>query len=104
MARQSYVYRDGKLIPKHLAGPHPLSGRPAGRGAHVIRDEMEPMKSMLDGKLYTSKRRYEAHVRSRGHDIVGNDTHYLTRPGEMPDTSKSIDRVLQKTAQQFWGA
>lgn len=101
MARQSFVFRDGKLVPKHLAGPHPLSGRPVGRGATVITDEMAPMKSMLDGKRYTSKRGYEAHVRSRGHDIVGNDTAYLERPTEAPDTSKSIDRVLRMTAEQL---
>ncbi len=38
----------------------------------IISDNFE-MKSMLDGKIYTSKRAYERSVRAGGCEIVGNE-------------------------------
>lgn len=39
----------------------------------IIRDGMEPIVSMVDGKVHDSKRAYAADVRAAGCEIVGND-------------------------------
>lgn len=39
----------------------------------VIRDDMEPVQSMLDGKMYTSKSALRATYRRAGVDEIGND-------------------------------
>jgi hypothetical protein len=38
MARETYVIRDGKLVPRHLAGPPPSAGRRFGNGPMLMRD------------------------------------------------------------------
>lgn len=39
----------------------------------VITDDVEPFRSMADGKVYTSKSRYYAETKARGYEIVGNE-------------------------------
>lgn len=39
----------------------------------VIRDGMEPIQSMADGRMYDSKRAYEQGVKAAGCVIVGNE-------------------------------
>lgn len=62
----TYVMRDGKLVPKHLAAPlH-------GPKLHIINDSCE-IVSQADGRTYTSKRAYYASLRAQGREIVGNE-------------------------------
>lgn len=73
--RSVYVYdhETGRIIPKAERAARRSSG------PNVISDHVEPFVSMVDGQTYDSKRKYEASVRARGYDIVGNDTAYLMR-------------------------
>jgi hypothetical protein len=36
------------------------------------------VKSMHDGKVYTSRRKYEAEIKAHGYDLVGNDRKTMT--------------------------
>jgi hypothetical protein len=66
MSRTTYVWRDGRLIEKHLAAP-------ISSGPNIISDTMAPIRSMADGKLYDSKSAYYGSVKAAGCEIVGND-------------------------------
>lgn len=54
---------------------------------HLISDHCD-LKSMADGKRYTSKSRYKAELRARGYEIVGNERPALG-PREIPDARLS---------------
>lgn len=91
------------MIPKHLAAPLPLEGNRFGRGPMVISDSMAPIQSMLDGQMYDSKGRYYQHVRSRDHEIVGNDTAALTKEEPLQPVGRGLDAALAKTGEQLFG-
>lgn len=63
---------------------------PAPKGPMVIPDACE-IKSMADGKVYTSKRSYYADIRARGYEIVGNEP--PTKRGYEPNDA-AIDAVV----------
>lgn len=70
MARETYVLRNGELVPKHLAEPlHAASGS----APNIRTDGMDAIRSMADGKLYDSRSGYYASLKARGMEIVGND-------------------------------
>lgn len=69
MARQTFVLRDGVLIERHLAPPlHASDAAP-----NIRADGMDPIRSMVDGKVYDSKSAYYGSVRRAGCEIVGNE-------------------------------
>lgn len=90
MSRETFVWRDGKCVPKHLAAP--LS---APRH-YVIPDSMDAIKSMADGKMYESKSDYYASVKARGFEIVGNEKPTLRRaePNEQR-VNAIVDQVMR---------
>lgn len=59
-----YVLRAGQLVEKRLA---------PRRGAAVISDAMDPIRSMVTGKMHTSKSALRAEYREKGVYEVGND-------------------------------
>jgi hypothetical protein len=66
-------------IPKHE--PVPIrKARSHLPGPMLIRDDMEPVQSMLDGKLYTSKSRLRRTYREAGVTEVGNDVKFDPPP------------------------
>lgn len=73
MARGTFVMRDGKLVPKHLAQPlqtrGPRSGLPR---PYVISDGIE-MRHPVTGEVYTSKAKFREETRARGLTEVGNE-------------------------------
>jgi hypothetical protein len=70
--RQTYVFRDGKAVPKHLA--RPLDSKRSHLSAPMlIRDTMDPIQGQMDGKLYDSKSAYNRAVRDAGCVVVGNE-------------------------------
>lgn len=71
----TYVYRNGKLVEKHLAEPL-VSGNSA---PNVISDTMESTRHMATGKYFTSKAAFRAETKAAGCVEVGNDSS-LTRP------------------------
>jgi hypothetical protein len=77
MPRESYVFRDGKMIPKRIAAQATRAHRARVRSAlpspAVIGDGMREFASPIDGRVFDSKRAWEKHVKANGHEIVGTD-------------------------------
>lgn len=69
MARTTYVLRGGELIDKALAH---VDG-PARSAPNVISDNMDPIRSHADGRMYDSKSAYRTDLRARGYVEVGNE-------------------------------
>jgi len=68
--RDTYVLRNGRLVPKRLAQPLVKANDPK---IHVISDVMDPLKHMGTGRIHTSKAAFRADTRALGCDEVGND-------------------------------
>lgn len=67
----------------------------------VITDEMTPVQSMLDGKLYSSKSALRATYKRAGVTEVGNDpARFKTRSKQQPDR-KQIKTTLEKAEARF---
>ena len=62
-----YIYRQGKIIPKHGPGYVGIN-----RGPYVISDTMDAVEQ-VDGKFYTSKSQFRAVGRSLGLIEVGTE-------------------------------
>lgn len=73
MSRATYVMRNGRLVPKHLAAPR------EGRVNGVITDTMQAMRHPITGKLMDSKSQFRAVTRAHGCVEVGNETQRDTR-------------------------
>jgi len=94
MGRCVYVYRDGKLVQKHLAPPRHRSD-PA---PHVISDVMDALKHMGTGETIDSKSRFRAATRASGCEEVGNDPAILRdRPKVEPrGVEMDVKRALEE--------
>lgn len=92
MSREVYVFRDGELVPKHLAAPLTL----AGRGPNVISDNLDGVWNPVDGKRYDSKSRYYAAVKASGGEIIGNEPMRDTRPQFSPQgVGQDVKRAIE---------
>lgn len=89
MARATYVFRDGKLIPKHKAKPLPLAGSPM-----VISDSLPDTFNPVDGKRYSSKAAYYRAVRAAGCEIMGNEAPRTAPP---PRELGGIEQDIQRS-------
>jgi len=78
MSRESWVYRNGQLVPKAVAAQaayqsiaHLQSALPSPN----IRSDYikQPFRSPINGLIYESKSAWEGHVKASGYAIVGND-------------------------------
>lgn len=90
--RGSWVFREGRMVPKHeaLAKDYAVisSKRSSLAAPAVISDNMTPFKSHVDGKTwFDSKRAWEKHVKANGCSIVGND---------MPSAAPRFDDVKHR--------
>ena len=66
MPRETYVLRDGQLVPKHLAKPLP------GKSMHVMSD-IDPFVSPIDNQVIGGRRQKREHMKFHGVIDVGND-------------------------------
>ena len=106
--RGSWVYRDGEMVPKHLAAP-----RPRGPRAHdmplpyLSRYQIVPVQSMLDGRVYESKSELRATYKAAGVREIGTDVdaaikeHEARRPGKPPVTIDDVAEAYQKVRQGY---
>lgn len=104
----SFIYDEeqGKLVPsedyyyeKHMKKAH-LHMTVGNKKVeiHYIADEMEPTRHMVNGKLYTSKKKFRDETRARGCIEVGNDTAPLLKPRAPRKLSKRQRREDIKRA------
>ena len=91
MRREIFVYRAGRLVPKHEA--EPLS-RPAG--AYVISDSMPEMLHPITQKPYESKSQFRRVTLAHGCVEVGNDAMRDTRRVDLGDRRADIRRAIQE--------
>jgi hypothetical protein len=98
MARETYVLRDGALVAKSQAAPHPSLGRRLGRAPYIRTDGMAPIRSMADGLMYDSKSAYERGVRAAGCEIVGDDIGGFSGPAgyQAGDVERDIHEAREQ--------
>ena len=94
MPRRVFVWRDGQLIPKHLAAPR---HGPKQEGPQVIRD-LEPYKSMRTGEMIDGRRQHREHLRQHGMIEVGNETDlkHFRREEPMPSVAEDLKRAAER--------
>lgn len=96
MARATYVFRDGKLVPKHLAppldrharGPGSSLGRPM-----VISDNLggiQGLRHPSTGEFMDSKSRFRAETRARGLTEMGNEAFPVRRAQSEAELAREI--------------
>ena len=90
MSRETYVLRDGKLVPKHMAAPK------SGAAFFVISDEMKPMRHPITNKLMDSKSQFRAVTRAHGCVEVGNDVQRDTRRMDMNPIKADIAQAISE--------
>ena len=100
MPRETYVMRDGKLIPKRLAGPHPMA-----RTMHhnVMRDTSDFQTT--DGVHIKGRAGLREYQRRTGMEQVGNDLVCGRNDDgsmvgriveEMPDVRSVIEEAMRR--------
>jgi hypothetical protein len=72
----TYVYRGGKLVPKHLAPPLVT----ASAAPNVISDIMPETRHMANNQHYTSKSQFRAATKAAGCIEYGTEVATLLKP------------------------
>jgi hypothetical protein len=105
--RGTWVYRDGELVPKHLAAPLiPRGARSTLSAPYLIGDTTDAFQSMADGKLYDSKSAYRAELRRQGLREIGNDIDGHLKDVEAsnpqkPKAKADVIKAYQKVRQGY---
>ena len=73
-----YYRHNGAWVPAHLFA------KPQRVAPAIIRDSIDPLRSMADGKFYDSKSQMRRAYKALGYEELGNDTP-LTPPPYKPD-------------------
>ena len=73
MNRATYVYRDGGLVLKSSVPSPPRGPRSHIAAPMLIRDTIDPLLGMHDGKTYDSKSSLRASYKANGLIELGND-------------------------------
>lgn len=89
--RETYVWRDGKVIEKSKAPPR--SG-----GVFIISDNLPggALRHPITGKLMDSKSQFRAVTRAHGCVEIGNEQQRDKRRIDMPDLKSDIARSIQE--------
>lgn len=85
----TFVYRNGQLVDKNLAGPR---NEKLGKASYVISDEMGETRHMADGKYYTSKAKFREATRAAGCIEVGNEAATLLKPRKKVELDRGARR------------
>lgn len=93
MSRETYVFRNGELVPKHQA--EPLNSAP-----YIISDAIDPTWHPSDGKVYDSKSTFRRVTKSHGGVEVGNERQ-ATRQTWQPVSRDDVHRAIQKVEQGY---
>lgn len=91
----TWVMRNGKLVPKHLAGP-----RDSGRVRGVISDTMDALVHPCTGKMMDSKSEFRKVTKAKGGVEVGNEKlvdrrqlHSLDSESRRRDISTAMEQL-----------
>jgi hypothetical protein len=91
----TWVYRNGRLVPKHLAPP-----KHSGRVRGVISDTMDALIHPCTGKLMDSKSEFRKVTKAKGGVEVGNEklvdrriAHGLDSETRRRDISIAMDQL-----------
>jgi hypothetical protein len=106
--RGTYVYRDGELVPKHLAMPLNLgfmSRSHAVSSPMLNLDGCVPFQSMADGKMYDSKSEYRKTLKAGGYREIGDqvDAHMkeVTAEQRKPDVKGDLIKAYKKVKEGY---
>lgn len=66
----------------------------------VVRDYMEPMQSMADGREYDSRSSYYKSLKEQGMEIVGNDSG-IENPGPKPYKPEGVGQSIKDAMDQL---
>jgi hypothetical protein len=101
----TFVYRDGEVVLKQHAEPLNLGflSRSERVAAPMLIPDTIEMRSMADGKVYTSKSHYRQSLKAHGYREVGNEiaahvaeaTAERPRPAIQPDLIEAYGMVKQ---------
>jgi len=86
--RETYVLRNGELVPKRLAAPLKSAGSPA-----IIRDDLgQGLKHMANGRVTDSKSQFRRWTRESGCVELGNDVPTKVTPPKinLPDVRADL--------------
>ena len=98
-----YVYRDGQVIPRHMAKPRIVS-RSDLPSPYIRPDGMSDLRNHADGLLYDSKSAYYKAVRQAGCEIVGDDPSFNEpQTAREMDTPGGIEQDLKNAIEQLGG-
>lgn len=87
-----YVYRDGKVVPKHEAAPHPLAAK---RPTNLMSD-LEPFVSPVDWTVISSRAERREHNKRHQCIDIGDDPAILRpkKPYEPRGVADDIRRAI----------
>lgn len=91
--RRSWVQVNGELIEKENYIPEP-------RDSHYVIPDIQPYKSMVDGREISSRSAHREHLRAHGLIEVGNETKHL-KPKAAYD-SKGLKDALVRVVNDKW--
>lgn len=100
MIRGTWVYRNGKLVPKHKAGPPRRRG---GKKFHVISDDLGTdleHHSYADGRKTASKSEFRRWTKEAGCVEKGNDRE-APSPARDPDLKADVAQAIQMVRQGY---
>ena len=80
--KRTYVYKDGRMVEKMTR--HSPS-------YHFVQDDIKPYKSMIDGRMITSRSQHRRHLKANNCIEVGNES-METKVRVEKDTRKDVLR------------
>lgn len=104
--KRTYVYIDGEFVERKKDS----NGR-----YHYVQGDIQPYKSMIDGRMITSRSQHRRHLKANNCIEVGNEdpTKHISRPKEQNErlerlkwevnrrmTNDDADRILRKIREQ----
>ena len=95
MTRGTFVYRNGKIVPKHKAAPK--------HGVHVISDDLGSdleHHGYADGRKTASKSEFRRWTREAGLFEKGNDRE-APRHSECGDLRRDVQQAIQMVNQGY---
>lgn len=81
--RGTWVFRDGKCIPKNEAHRERVveaSEKRSALPAPYVMSDIQPYQSMVDGSMITSRSEHRDHLRQHGCEEVGNEKLSFEKP------------------------